>query len=222
MAALPTTKLSALLPLILPHARECPEPYALQCARLAAIEFCERTRCWRHVTSVAMTENHTAVVAPQYSTIHEFEEVTFDGNQLTPTQFTDAEPEEMLGIASADAPRWVTQIAPGEIAVYPFRAGTLRIAAFLKPRHGQLFGTDPTDPLFDAYDVIPEFLFIQHASALAAGALMNIMVTPDEPFTNFKLATAYAAKFNGACDASFSSSMRGQQRARLRTKQEWF
>jgi hypothetical protein len=221
MPALPTTRLSSLLPLVLPFAKHCPEPFALLQARLAAIEFCEKTRCWRHVATVEMVANHTAFVAPTHSTIFEFEDATFDGNPLAAIQYTEATPDELAEIAGSGRPKWLTQISPGEVAVYPFEPGTLRLSMFLKPRHGQLFSTDPDDPLHDAYNVIPDFLFQQHANALADGALARILMCEGEPFFNPQKAAVHDARFGEACGRRSSSHVRSQQRAPIRTKPRW-
>lgn len=221
MPALPTQRLDALLPLIIPYVTSCPEPYALFQLRQAAIEFCERTKCWRHIVTVGIAANHTATVAPDFSTIHEFEEAWLGEVKLTPTQFTDAQPDELSGQSIGDRARYITQIAPGEVAVYPFEAGTLKISCFLKPRQGQQFGTDAADPMFDAYNVIPAFLFDQHAIDLSNGALARIMLTPNEPFSDPARAAFHEAAFNSACASSFSSSIRGQQNAPVRVKPNW-
>ena len=221
MPAFPTTRLDDLMPLILPHAKDCPEPYAALQARLAAIEFCEKTRCWRHIITVPMTINHSLVVAPMNATIHEFEEATFNGQPLTPVQYTEADPTELAETAQSGLPKWITQIAPGEVSVMPFAPGTLRLSVFLKPRHGQMFGVDSDSPLFDAYNVIPEFLFAQHAASLADGALARILMTEGEPFFSPQRAALHGARFKEACDARFSANMRGQQRAPIRTNARW-
>lgn len=222
MATLPTTRLSSLLPMILPFAIGCPEPFALFQARMAAIEFCERTKCWRQIVTMDITENGTSII-PQSSaaTIFAFEEATLDGNPLTPTQFTDADPDELSESVATGMSRWITQIAPGEVAIYPFNPGRLRVSCFLKPRNGQLFGTDPTDPMFDAYNVIPAFMFEQNASALASGALARILMTRGEPFADPERAAIEQAKFNAACTSHSASAMKGQQIAPRRTLPRW-
>ena len=221
MPALPTQRLDAVLPLILPYVKHCPEPYALFQLRMAAIEFCERTKCWRNIVTVDLTENHTAIVAPPYSTIHEFEEAWLGDARLTPTQFTNAEPDELFGRSGGNRAKFITQIAPGEVAVYPFEAGTLKVSVFLKPRQGQQFGTDAADPMFDAFNVIPAFLFDQNAMDLASGALARIMLTPDEPFSDPARAAFHDAAFKAACAGSFASSIKGQQNAPIRVKPNW-
>lgn len=221
MPAMPTQRLDAVLPLILPYVKHCPEPYALFQLRQAAIEFCERTKCWRHIVTVDLTENHTAIVAPPYSTIHQFEEAWLGEVQLTPTQFTNAAPDDLSGRSGGNRAKFITQIAPGEVAVYPFEAGILKVSAFLKPRHGQQFGTDAADPMFDAFNVVPAFLFDQHAMDLASGALARIMVTTGEPFSDPNRAAFHDAAFKAACAGNFASSIKGQQNAPIRVKPNW-
>ena len=58
-------RLQTLFPLILPKAPGCPGVTAAQQARLAAIEFCERSRCWREITTVTVdAAGEAALVAP--------------------------------------------------------------------------------------------------------------------------------------------------------------
>lgn len=221
MSALPTVRLSEFLHLVLPQAKHCPEPFALLQLRLAAIEFCERTRCWRYVVTKELTVNSSVLLSPITATIHEFEEATLNGLPLEPTQFSDIPADEITGEVALGQAKWITQSAPGEVSIYPFETGTLRVSCFLKPRHGQVFGTDSEDPMFDAYNVVPDFMLAQHATAIADGALRRILMTPDEPFTDPQRAVVHAAEFDGACRAHFSSNMRGQQRAPVRVKPRW-
>ncbi|GGE24279.1 hypothetical protein SAMN05421774_10862 [Gemmobacter megaterium] len=220
--ALPVIRTAVFLPIILPQAPGCPRFFAEQAARLAAIEFCERTRCWRHIIEVSLTANGQAIVAPDYSAIHEIEEATHDGAPLTPTQWTDTDPDELTGAVQIGRPRYLTQIDQNTVSIYPFQAGLLRVSLFLKPRSGQLFGTDPNDPLHDAYNVVPEFLSIQKAEAITDGALARILATPEERWTDPKRAMFHLERFERACNSAFSTHMRTQTRAKIRTTARWF
>jgi hypothetical protein len=221
MSSFPTARTADLLPFILPKAKAAPQPFAELQARVACIEFCENTRCWRHITTVMLETQGQAVVAPFYATIHEFEEATLDGVPLTPTQFIDVKPETLTGRAEPGNAAYIAQSNPGTVTVYPQQTGTLRLSVFLKPRYGQLFGMDAENPLEDAYNVIPEFLVAQHAQVLAAGALSRILSTPDEPFTDMKMAAVYRQEFELGMSRHFSSNIRGQQRAPVRTRPQW-
>lgn len=217
----PNTPLSAFLPYVLPYVATCPDPVAEFQLRMAAIEFCERTRCWRHIISVAVAANNQTIAAPTYSTIHEIEEATFNGKPLNPTQYTATDPNELTGLTATGDPVNITQIESGVVALYPFKTGTLRLSAFLKPMHGSAFGLNPLDPLSDAYNVVPEFLLRQHAETIARGALARIYGLPNEQFSNPNNALFYAKMFDEACGRNFASNLKGQQRAPIRTKAQW-
>ena len=62
---MPTVQLSQFLHMVLPYAPGLPVMTAEHELRLAAIEFCERTRCWRHMIEVEFDdENAQAAIAP--------------------------------------------------------------------------------------------------------------------------------------------------------------
>jgi len=213
--------ISELLPYILPTVPACPRPFAEFKAREAVIEFCERTMCWRQILTVNLTANNRALIAPPFATIHEFEEVTLNGRELEPTQFTEAMPDEMRGEQAPAQAKYVTQIKPGEVSVYPFEAGTLKVAVFLKPKHGQAIGANPENPLEDANNFLPAFMVAQYASSLASGALARILMTKGQSFYDPNLAQKHEAIFDAACNAHFSTSIRGQQKAPMRVKPRW-
>jgi hypothetical protein len=221
MSAVQTTQIADLLPYILPKVPTAPLPFVEFQARLAAIEFCERTRCWRHITTVQVSAQNRTIIAPPSATIHEFEEATIDGLALSPTQFIDAEPDELTGKGYDGSARYIAQINPGQIAVYPFQTGTLRVSCFLKPRHGQSIGGDFENPLNDNLNVLPQFMVTQYASSLAAGALARILETEGAEFFSPQMAAKYRADFDEACRTHFSANMRGQQRAPARVKPRW-
>ena len=221
MTAIQISPFSDLLPYILPNVPTAPLPFVEFQTRLAVIEFCERTRCWRQIITTNIAANNATVIAPSYATIHEFEAVTLNGRPLEPTQFTEAAPDELMGPQTEAQAKYVAQIAPGQVAVYPFEAGTLRISCFLKPRHGQSIGGDVEDPLADAFNVLPAFMVTQYAEKLAAGALARILNTEKTDFFSPQMAAQYRAAFDEACDSHFGSNMMGQQRAPMRVKPRW-
>jgi|GEM_PF-993873 len=217
----PNTPLSTLLPYVLPHVPGCPDPVAEFELRMAAIEFCERTRCWRHMVQVEIASNNRTIIAPSFSQIHEFEEATHNGLKLTPSLWTEGDPDELSGQVREGLPQFITQFAPGQVSIRPFRAGTLRVSAFLKPCHGNAFGYDIEDPLRDAYNTIPAFMRDQYADALAKGALARLHGLPEERFTDPNRSAEARAYFNLACDSAFAANLKGQQRAPIRTKTNW-
>lgn len=223
MADAPIRPLTDLLSMVRPLVNGCPIPFALQALRIAAIRYCERTSCWRHIASYDVTDQGGAVVCPYYAAIHRFETADMDHWPLTPVQYSHIEPSDRDAEASDNAvPRYITQISPGTVNVYPFRTGRLTVSLFLKPRIGNEWCPTLEGPFDDAFDVIPEFLVQQHGHIIADGALEVLMLTPNQPFTNYDLGMRHAAKFEKAMDATDSTSIRGQQRARLRAKPQWF
>lgn len=207
------------LPLILPFCPFCPDFVAEQMARLAAIEFCERSRAWRHLTTVSLQEGSAGVgimVAPDTAAIHEIEFAEFDGHPLTAIQFST------MKEVPEGRPRYIAQTAPNEVIVTPFTAGSLEVSLFLKPLASTEFGTDAADPLFDRFNVVPDFLVSIHGATIAAGALSKILAMPRQPWTDPKSAKDYELRFSEKLDGSFRQNMRGQQRAPIRTKPRWF
>jgi hypothetical protein len=219
--ATPIQPISALLPYVIPHVPDCPDPTAEFNLRLAAIEFCERTRCWRHLAEASLTADTRTLAAPAFTTIHEIEQATFDGQTLIPISFTDSDHPSLTGTVMESAPMYVTQTEPGHLTVIPFRPGTLRVSVFLKPQHGTQFGMNPVSPLSDPLNVVPPFLVSQHAECVAFGALARIFALPGETWTDEARAAVCRAMFEERIASHASGNLRGQQRTPIRTKAQW-
>lgn len=212
-------RLEQLLPLILPHVNGCPDITAMMQARLACIEFCERTRCWRHMVTVDVAPgSETALACPVHCAIYEIEAATIEGGPcLIPTQHT------LVHHHQSGPPQYITQTGPNGISVFPIdQAYTLRLSVFLKPRVDHHFGTDPDNPLFNAYDVVPSWMISQYGHMLVDGALARLLALPKEPWTDENRAAFYGARFDQACNTKFHQNIRGQQRARARVRYQDF
>lgn len=209
-----TVNLSEFAPLVQVYAASAPWPTMLAQLRRSAIEFCERTRCWRHVVSIDINLQDEIVVAPGYSAIHEFETVEFDGEPLTPLQYTDG--QDMAG--EDGVPRYITQKNPNTVRLLPFKAGKLDLTLFLKPIEGHAHFAQAGEYPQDDYDLVPDFLYSNHAEAIAAGALVRILTIPGQGFTNPDLAAMFAQRFEAATNGHFRHNLRGQHRAPTRTK----
>lgn len=216
-----TTRLGAFLPLVLPHLTAAPRPLVELSLRQAAIEFCERTKAWRHIITTAVTAQTATPVAPNYCAIHQIESATLDGQHLTPVSYTEILSDDLTGEQDQGPPQYITQSTPNEVQIYPFAPGTLRLSVILKPRAGQLFGTDAADPLHDAYNVVPEFMLTQHGETIAYGALARMFIVPNEAWTDGNRANFYRAEFEKRTIESQDVSIRGQHRAPIRTKPSW-
>jgi hypothetical protein len=219
-------RLSEFLPYVMPQAPGCPSLVAESYLRMAAIEFCERTKCWRKISEIEIDDERTvAVVAPYYAAIHQIEFASFSSashpkSPLTPTQYSDigerfrADMEEQAG-----PPRYITQVTPNTVTVFPLDAGTLEVSLFLKPRMGQDFAPgDNDDPIQDTFNVVPDFLLTQWGEPIACGALSKLLLQPQTQWYDPNRAAYYLSKFERACDRHFAQGLKGQQRAPHRTR----
>ena len=71
-------------------------------------------------------------------------------------------------------------------------------------------------------DILPDFLVSHMARNIADGALATLLLLPNQPFTNPQMAMAFEAKFQASLDKNFDFNLRGQQRARKRTRANYF
>lgn len=223
----PVVPLSKFLPYVWLHAPGAPAPTVESYLRMSAIEFCERTRCWRHMVLVTLTdENHVALVAPDYAAIHLFEFATFENDDtpkltLTPTQFSDLAPQGFENTQSGQ-PVHITQVNPNSITIFPFAAGEVEVSCFLKPRFGQeMAGGNVEAPADDAFNRVPEFLLTQWGEAIASGALAKLLMAPQQRWSDPDRAGFYLSRFERYCDEHFSSNLVGQHRAPRRSRFSW-
>ena len=66
--------------------------------------------------------------------------------------------------------------------------------------------------------MLPAFMLDQFGDALAAGALSRLLLLPNQPFQDANMAMIKAAEWRDVLDRNFAFNLRGQQRARKRTK----
>ncbi|WP_339816538.1 hypothetical protein [uncultured Paracoccus sp.] len=207
--------LDGLLPISSPQANGCPAFILSQAARLAAVEFCERTRCWRHLASFDAAEPVTAEIIPTEAVIWEIEEASANGQPLTPVQHTDA----ALKGGSVGIPRYISQTNPWGVLVHPFpETGpvTVEMSVFLKPRSDKIVGIDNENPLLDGLNVVPDWMMQQHSERLADGALSRVLMMEGQRWYNPQRAAYHRALFDSALRRNFAANMRGQQRAPIR------
>lgn len=216
-----TRRLDDLLPQVLPHAVGCPTVYALQCLRRAAIEWCERTRCWRHQTEFTMAAQDHVVVVPDYASIYEIEQAEWNGKELSSVQFSETTADDR-GVGGRGNPYAITQSAPGSVMLIPFQPGTVALSLFLKPKHGTSYDVTGASPFHDTLNVLPSPVFEQDADHIAHGGLQRILSTPGKEWTNIELAGWFDSQFERAASSRQTRSITGQQRAPLRTVPRWF
>lgn len=211
-----------LLPQVMPYAHGCAEPVAVQHLRDAAIRLCERTRCWRHIDTFNTKHHHgyddhdcshehnrhhnhysiqnEIMAVPNGASLFEIEWARYDCRMLeTKTPVGD------MMFHDCGEPRYITQVNPSCIAIEPRgHGGELTVSMFLKPSQDT--------------DQIPSFMIEQFARALADGALSTLLLLQNQPFSNPQMAMLFESKFQAVLDRNFAFNLKGQQRARPRTK----
>lgn len=196
-----------LLHHVLPFAPDCPEPTAIYHLRQAAIAFCERTRIWRHAATVVAT-SPVVVVAPEHAQVYEIEEAWIGGERLErrPVKELLDWPNESPGV-----PRWIAESGDDAVLLVPFDAGTpgeLRLSVYLKPSNEAT--------------LLPPVLVDAHARTIADGALANLLMVPNQPFSNPTLAAGFGMRFDAQANRHFAANVRGRQRAAPRAQPHWF
>jgi hypothetical protein len=204
--------LSDFFPWIMPFAPNCPDPIAEQYLRVAADEFCTRTRSWREIETIDVRGDEQEIICvPPQATLMEIEDAWWDKQwRLRRVPYADIRPDLLPAYdpanppPSANVPEVISQAGPNGVVVAPRSRGCLRVNMFLKPAP-------------DA-DELPDYLFDQFAQPLSSGALSWILMLPGQPFTNPQQAQLFASDFNAICDRHFGYNIRGQQRAPARTR----
>jgi hypothetical protein len=205
------TDLDVFLPSIMPYAPGCPEPTARAAIITAARMFCERTRLWRDNDQFTVTPTSCNVVcAPVGGELFEIEHASLDGRPLEPISIGDLDRNmpDWRTRTEAEGARWITQVEMGSVLVVPRTTGTLSLSVFLKPAE-------------DA-DQLPDFLAQHYRRIIADGALAEILMTPGQPFTAPDRAQFYSMRFESRLGGLVAQSITGQQRAKLRTRPQYF
>lgn len=195
---------------ILPFAPGCPEPSAIAAIIEAARVFCRRTRLWRSTDQMtATTGSSNCLCAPAGAEVFEVESLSFEGADLKPISIADLDDKQPgWREYTGDSPRWFTQTDIGEILLVPPGAGVVKMATILLP------SMDATQ--------LPDFLYDQYAKDIANGALAEILLLPKRDFTDPNMAGVYQVRFDATLDALATRPIKGQQRARVRSRSEYF
>lgn len=190
---------------VLPFAPECPEPTAIEYLRQAAIRFCRQTRSWREQFEGAAAAPTTLVIPyPGQAQLFEIEEAWFNGSRLERRPVMDLldYPADTSG-----HPRWIAEDGDDAVRVFPFETGTLRVSMFLEPT--------PTATQ------LPDQLVNMHGRALADGALADLLMIPNQPWTQPQLAAGFGVRFDAYLNRWSATNIRGRQRAAVRSRANW-
>ena len=185
---------------ILPHAMTCPEPAAFKALRDSAAEFCRRTRAWRYIGTTNVKVGRSIILpVPEGANMFELRSASLDGKQLELSSF------EMMDLdAEPGSARYLCVEPDGRVIISPEQDGELRVVMYLIPD--------------SRTEELPDFLLEDHGEYLGAGALKDLLVLPNQPYTNPQNAGMFAMKFEGYINTNFALYKRGKQRATIRTK----
>jgi hypothetical protein len=206
------SSLDTFLGNVRPWAPGVPDPTAYKNIRLAAIEFCERTRLWRYEDEYDVTEADCigGVSTPSGSVLHDIEVVLFDGNEILPKATRDLDRLEKgwrTGALGSGLPRYYTQIEESMLRIVPAYAGTLYLCLRLKPSQTS------TD--------LPDFMD-NYRECIGWGALGRLLSVPGQPYSNPELASFYMGRFSDKLDRLSIKGSVGQQNAPKRSHARFF
>lgn len=202
-------ELDVFLPKINPYAPGCPEPTALAAIITAAQTFCERTRLWRDRDQFNVTPTSCNVMcAPVGANVFEIEGARLNDYELTPISLADLELKHPTWRQySQGSGTWITQVEPDTVMVVPATTGTLELALILRPA--------------DDADQLPDFLGAHYRQCIADGALAELLMIPGQAFYAPDRSQYYAMRFAAKLDELTTRSIRGQQRAPVRTRAQF-
>lgn len=188
------------------------EPDIETALRDAARVLCARTRIWRDTFDLVVTvPGGQALWDNANARIDMVETARIDGRALMlrdPIWLDREHPTWQDAGQTPSQARYVTQLAPDEIVIWPPEEGTVRMRAILVPSR------DCT--------TLPQFLFSDHMEALGIGAAARLMMLPNPDFANPQYAQALEQDFERKIDRLAARSARHQIRAPRRSRSDWF
>lgn len=198
------------LPDLLRYAPDTSDLVAYRVIRSAARELCERLRLWRE-------SDQFAIVAPRMEGISTFrdadivsiEAAFLDGQKLEPKTVAwldDNHPDWSLETTPQSQARYVTQLAPNTVTVYPGSPGDMKIRMILRPSRDAL--------------ALPDFLLNDYQDEVGRGAAARVLTEPNSQ--NPQLGLDHRQWFAARLDELAIKAAKGQQGAPLRTKARYF
>jgi hypothetical protein len=206
------SSIDSFLPEVRPYAPGVPDSTAYKNIRMAAIEFCERTRLWKFEDEYAVKADDCGQISTLAgSVLHDIELVLFNGVELEPKATRDVDALARgwrTGELGTGLPQYVTQIEQNAIRIVPAMDGTLYLCLRLKPAQ-------------DA-NILPDFLGSEYREVIGWGALGRILMVPGQPYTNPDMAAFFMGRFNSKIDSLSTKGTKGQQNAPKRTRGSFF
>lgn len=196
-----------LMPEVMKFARNAPEPSIIKELRDAVRRFCSATKCWRD-------EDSFTVVAPGYegllstadTSIVAIEAAELDGRKLYPITIVDLDRLYSGWRRDTDegSARYITQLSPNSLTIYPRQTGTLQVGLVLQPSRDAL--------------TMPDFIADQFGKEIGRGAAGELLVVPNTDYTDKAVGAALMAEFTSFVARKKLTIAKGQMGAPLRTK----
>lgn len=195
---MPLTAWDAFLPHVLVDVPQCPNPVAEHAIKMAAIEFCARSRIhqYEHPTVNVLADTHTyAFVPPTETVVVEILQAWFDELRIWPKQ-----PDALVHMyrdwktAEAQKPNYVTQMDERNFRLVPIPtvalAGGVTMDVALKPT---LAATGLETRLYEEY-----------VETIAHGAKWRLMEKPKQGWSDPQLASYHKRMFEEAVTAAYN------------------
>lgn len=181
--------------------------------RQAVIEFCERTRLWRHEEVLDIYADDVELEIPLSSgtVIHEIENVFYDSVPLRPISLKELDRLEKRWRSEQNGggvPKYFTQTTHGKLRVFPIMGTEVTIVMRLKPSQDSTY--------------VPDFMFNDYHETICNGTLARLLFVPSTSYFSPDFGKFYAEKFEAKLRALMSLSARGQQNAAVRTRLRTF
>lgn len=169
--------------LVGPMMIDCPYPIAEQALRFAAIEFCERTRCYANTQEKTVTGGAKSVLLSpgDDALISEITLVEWNGKEIDP--ITKEIADQIKLRAATGVPEGFYRSNPETLVLAPLpeASGTLNVELLLTPTR--------------TATSIPRFLYDFHWDAIESGAKARLMESPNRPWSNAQLALFHKQQF---------------------------
>jgi hypothetical protein len=203
-----------MLPELLVFAPNAPDILCFRFIREAARKLCFDAKVWRQWTTVVIKPtNATAVVHALMSSPDsdyvEIEKARLNGKYLEPvtTDWLDAHNAGWDIGTELGSARYITQLQPNSIAIYPREPGTCVMRMVMQPSRNCL---TLEKNLIDIYGTI-----------IGRAAAAQLLMMPGVDFSNPSLGAALHTEFLGKIATLKTMAVKGQQGARLRTTGVW-
>ena len=169
--------------LVGPMMLDCPIPIAAQGILYAAIEFCERPRCWSNQQSRTVNAGvQNIILSPEDDgLITDVDNVVFAGTKLEPSARDIA---EQMRLSNPLGTPWVYYRPNPEtlsLAPAPDASGSLSLTMYLAPLRNAT--------------TLPRMLFDLYWDAIESGALWRLLKIPNRPWSDPAQAGFYKQEF---------------------------